>query len=162
MLPDSSQFYCLHTHDDHASSNVTNEGNEAGILYSVSKNVQNTKVNALIDGGGNGGIAGSTDSRRMDPVLHLDRHNKVTSIGEHTINDIPIARFCTVSLSQYGNILCIYHEYADGKIQEQTIHSKIQLMDYGNKVDDTTDTNSFYERICMTNPGKTRKKEQIN
>ena len=73
----------------------------------------------------------------MDPLSHLDRYINVTSVGEHTINDIPIARFCAVSQSQYGNVLCVYHEYAGGNIQERTIHSKIQLMDYGNKVDDT-------------------------
>ena len=74
----------------------------------------------------------------MDPLSHLDRHVNVTGVGEHTINDIPIARFCAVSQSQYGNVLCDYHEYAGGNIQERTIHSKIQLMAYGNKVDDTT------------------------
>ena len=74
----------------------------------------------------------------MDPSSHLDRHVNVTGVGEHTINDIPIARFCAVSQSQHGNVLCIYHEYAGGNIQERTIHSKIQLMDYGNRVDDTT------------------------
>ena len=47
----------------------------------------------------------------------------------------------------HGNILCIYNESADGKIQEQTIHSKNQLMDYGNKVDDTTMKLGGYQRI---------------
>ena len=100
-------------------------------------NVLSSKVKALVDGGANGGIAGSADSRRMDPLSHLDLHVNVTGVGEHTINDIPIARFCAVSQSQYGNVLCVYHEYVGGNIQERTIHSKIQLMDYGNKVDDT-------------------------
>ena len=73
----------------------------------------------------------------MDPLSYLDQHVNFTGVGEHTINDIPIARFCAVSQSHYGNVLCVYHEYAGGNIQERTIHSKIQLMDYGNKVNDT-------------------------
>ena len=56
QLPDSCQLDQLPTHDDC-------KGNEAGILYSVSNNVRSSKVNALIDGGANGGIAGSADSR---------------------------------------------------------------------------------------------------
>ena len=74
----------------------------------------------------------------MNPSSHLDRHVNVTGGGDHTIKDIPIARFCAVSRSQHGNVLCIYHKYAGGRIQERTIHSKIQLADYGNKVDDNT------------------------
>ena len=74
----------------------------------------------------------------MDPSLHLNQYVNVTGVGTHTINDIPIARFCALSRLQHGNILCIYHKYAGGNIQERTIYFKIKLMDYGNTVDDTT------------------------
>ena len=74
----------------------------------------------------------------MDPPSQYDRRVNVTGVGDHTINDIPIARFCAVSKSQHVNVLCVYHEYAAGRIQERTIHSKIKLADYGNKVADTT------------------------
>ena len=130
-LPSNCRF-------DHLPTNETIVNNGVPHLYSVSKNVRSSKVMALIDGGANGGIAGTADSRRMDPPSQFDRHVNVTSVGDHTINDIPIARFFAVSRSQYGNVLCAYHEYAGGRIQERTIHSKIQLADYGNKVDDTT------------------------
>ena len=56
-------------------------------------------MKALIDGGANSGIAGSADSRQIDPSSHLHRHVNVTGVGEHTINDIPIAWFCAVSQS---------------------------------------------------------------
>ena len=130
-LPNNCRF-------DHLPINDNNPDYKIAMSYLVSKNVRSSKVKALIDGGANGGIAGSADSQRMDPFSHLDRHVNVAGVEEHTINDTPIARFCAVSQSQHGNVLCVYHKYAGGNIQERTIHSKIQLMDYGNKVDDTT------------------------
>ena len=130
-LPSNCRF-------DQLVINDTIGGNKVSTSYSVSKHVRSSKVKALIDGGANGGIAGTADSRRMDPPSHLDRHVNVTGVGDHTINDIPIARFCAVSRSQNCNVLCVYHKYAGGRIQERTIHSKIQLADYRNKVDDTT------------------------
>ena len=62
----------------------------------------------------------------------------MTGVKEHTINNIPIARFCSLSQSQLGPVICIYHKYAGGNIQDHTIHSCVQLQDYKNKVDYTS------------------------
>ena len=58
-------------------------------------------------------------------------------MGERTVSDVPIGSICTVSNSLDGSVLCIYHNYAIGQIQPTTIHSKVQLQDYNNIVDDT-------------------------
>ena len=128
-LPDNYQF-------EHFLSNDNTEGNKAATPYSVSKNVRSSKVKALIDSRASSGIAGRADSRQMGPSSHLNQHVNANDVGEHTINDNHIAQFCAVSRSQHGDILCIYHEYTIGNIQERTIHSKIQILDYGNKVND--------------------------
>ena len=64
----------------------------------------------------------------MDLPSQFDSHVNVTDVGDHTINDIPIACFCAVSRSQHGNVLCVYHEYAGGRIQERLIIRKFKLL----------------------------------
>ena len=87
------------------------------------KNIRSSKVKAKIDGGANGGRAGTAASRLMDLPSQFDRHVNVTGVGDHKINDIHIARFCAVSKSQHGNVLCVYHEYTGGRIQEDSFEN---------------------------------------
>ena len=54
-LPNNCQFDHLPIHDDNPNYKIATS-------YLVSKNVHSSKVKALIDGGANGGIAGSVDS----------------------------------------------------------------------------------------------------
>ena len=90
---------------------------------------------ALVDGGANGGIAGTEDSLPWDSNINDGRSVKVTGLGERTVSDVPIGSVCAVSNSLDGSVLCIYHNYAIGQIQPTTIHSKVQLQDYNNIVD---------------------------
>ena len=92
---------------------------------------------ALVDGGANGGIVGTADSQPWDSDINGGSSVKVTSLGEHTVSDVPIKAVCAVSNSLDGSVLCIYHNYATAKIQSTTIHLKIQLQDHNNTVDDT-------------------------
>ena len=92
---------------------------------------------ALVDGGANGGIAGTDDSQPWDSNINSGRSVMVTSLGERTVSDVPIGTVCAVSNSLDGTMLCIYHNYATAKIQPTTIHSKVQLQDHNNIVDDT-------------------------
>ena len=90
---------------------------------------------ALVDGGANGGIAGTEDSLPWDSNINDGRSVKVTGLGERTVSNVPIGSVCAVSNSLDGSVLCIYHNYAIGQIQPTTIHSKVQLQDYNNIVD---------------------------
>ena len=54
-LPNNYRF-------DQPPINDNINGNKVATSYSVSKNVRSSKVKALIDGGANGGIAGTADS----------------------------------------------------------------------------------------------------
>ena len=92
---------------------------------------------ALVDGGANGGIAGTDDSQPWDSNINSGRRLIVTSLGERTVSDVPIGTVCAVSNSLDGTMLCIYHNYATAEIQPTTIHSKVQLQDHNNIMDDT-------------------------
>ena len=94
-------------------------------------------MKALVDGDVDGGIAGTEDSQPLNPTFNCGRSVKVTSLGEHTVREVPIEAICAVSRSLDGSVLCIYHNYATGQIQPTTIHSKVQLQHHNNNVDDT-------------------------
>ena len=92
---------------------------------------------ALVGRGANRGIARTEDSQPWNSKINDERSVKVISLGERTVNDVPIKAVCAVSSSLDGSVLCIYHKFATGKIQPTTIHSKVQLQDYSKNVDDT-------------------------
>ena len=91
---------------------------------------------ALVDRGANSGIAGIEDSQPWDSNINGGRSAKVTSLGEHTVRGVPIEAVCAVSKSPNGSVLCVYQSYATSQIQPTTIHSKVQLQDYNNNMDD--------------------------
>ena len=83
------------------------------------------------------GIAGTKDSLPWDSNINDGRSVKITGLGERIVSNVPVGSVCAVSNSLDGSVLCIYHNYATGHIQPTTIHSKVQLQDYHNIVDDT-------------------------
>ena len=99
--------------------------------------------NTTVDGGANGCVAG----RELIPISYTgeDANVIVMGIDKHQLN-LPICTCAGVhDLSNGTSILCIFNRYAyhaDGN----TIHSKIQLQDNGNFVDD-----------CPTKLGGTQK-----
>ena len=104
---------------------------------------------ALVDGGANGFVCGSGDSRPMDDPHPSDRHVHITGVGNHLINDKQIGRYCSVVPSNQGPKLAIVHEGADGGIhQKTTILSVNQMRDYGIIVDDVA--HQFRGNQCIT------------
>ena len=97
--------------------------------------------NTTVDGA-NGCVTG----RELVPISYTGEDANVMGIDKHQLNNLPICTCAGVhDLSDGTPILCIFNRYAyhaDGN----TIHSKIQLQDNGNFVDD-----------CPTKLGGTQK-----
>lgn len=104
----------------------------SNVTYNVSRNShrETHSSNSMVDNGANGGIAGGNTRK----VCETGRYVDVTGVDNHELNNLAI---CTVAgmVDLPGiSFLYYFHQYAfhsDG----DTIHSKVQLMDYGNKVD---------------------------
>ena len=86
---------------------------------------------SLFYGGANGGIAGR-DMRPMDDPHSSDCFATIYGNTYHEINNKYIGRYCAVSPSKEGDVVCIYPEYARVLEQPASIHSGTQLQDYGN------------------------------
>jgi hypothetical protein len=101
------------------------------VMYQVSNHKQMTLPLALIDGGANGGVAGS-DTWLIDKSLHSVH---IQGIDDHMIKDVPIGTVGAVENTQRGEVIAIMHQYAyTGK--GGTIHSSGQLEWCGNDVND--------------------------
>ena len=59
----------------------------------------------------------------------------VMGIDSHTLQSLPICTLAGVVDLPDGPVMCYFNQYAY-HANGNTIHSKIQLMDYGNVVDD--------------------------
>jgi len=100
----------------------------SNVEIKVSRSIQEASArgNTTVDGGANGCVAG----RELKPISYTGEDAK------HQLNNLPICTCAGVhDLSDGTSILCIFNRYAyhaDGN----TIHSKIQLQDNGNFVDD--------------------------
>ena len=89
------------------------------------------KPGALIDRGANGGIAGA-DVRFIE-MMH--RAINVQGVSDHQVTDLKIVTAGGVVQMQHGPVITIFHQYAHlgtGK----TIHSSIQLEEFGLQVDE--------------------------
>ena len=102
------------------------------VVYCTSKSATTPNaVASLIDRGANGGLAGS-DVRVIETT---QRHADVSGINDHTISGLPIVTAAGVVQSHLGPICLIMHQYAyHGK--GKTIHSSIQIEQFGNDVND--------------------------
>ena len=87
---------------------------------------------SLIDSGCNGGLAG-----RNALILNEDMANSVTvtGIAGNKIRDVPIVQAAEKAMSNRGPVILVMNQYAKSN-QAQTIHSTIQLRDFGTYVDD--------------------------
>lgn len=88
-----------------------------------------------MDGGANGGITGH-DMWPMDEPYPSDWFGTIFGITDNGINNKCIGYYCAISPSKDGDYLRIYPKYAQVLEQPTSIHFKIQLLDYGNKVSD--------------------------
>ena len=89
------------------------------------------KIASLIDRGANGGLAGE-DVRLIETT---PRTADVSGINDHTIQGLPIATVAGVVDTHLGQVCLIMHQYAyHGK--GKTIHSCVQLENFGNDVND--------------------------
>lgn len=105
----------------------------SSITYNVNRNShrERNSSNSLVDGGANGGIGGGKNTCK---VCETGRYVDVTGVDNHELNNLPICTVAGMVDLPHGSILCYFHQYAyhpDG----DTIHSTVQLMDHGNKVD---------------------------
>ena len=85
-----------------------------------------------VDSGANGCIGG----KELRVISTSDRTINVVGIDSHMLQSLPICTLAGVVDSPDGPIMCYFHQYAY-HANGHTIHSKIQLMDYGNDVDDS-------------------------
>ena len=87
--------------------------------------------NTTVDSGANGCIGG----KELQVISTTDRTVNVVGIDSHMLQSLPICTLAGVVDLPDGPIMCYFNQYAC-HANGHTIHSKIQLMDYGNVVDD--------------------------
>ena len=105
------------------------------VVYSVSKHQAGPdNKGSLVDGGSNGGCAGS-DVRVI--LFHHHKRIDVKGVKDQTITNIPCVTCGAYTQTSVGPVIVIMHQYAYIK-EGSTIHSKGQLSYYGAKVDDNS------------------------
>jgi hypothetical protein len=87
---------------------------------------------SLVDGGCNGGLAG-------DDCVILTTHSfglvDIIGVGDNLIKDVPLCTSAALINTSQGPIISVMHNYA-ALGQGETIHSPLQLQDFGVLVDD--------------------------
>ena len=100
------------------------------LTYTVGKHHAD-KPGALIDRGANGGVAGAD----VHVIEMTHRAVNVQGVSDHQVTDLKIVTAGGVVQMQHGPVIAIFHQYAHlgtGK----TIHSSIQLEEFGLQVDE--------------------------
>ena len=99
--------------------------------YTVSKRHTKPLTGSLIDGGCNGGLAGS-DVR----VLELtDKKVNISGIGDTELEEVTIGNVAGLIQTDKGPVIAVFNQYATyGK--GNTIHSAIQLRSFQNRIND--------------------------
>ena len=103
---------------------------------------------ALVDRGANGGLAGN-DSRVFATT---DRKVSVSGIDNHELLDLPIVSCGAVVSTNRGAVIVVMHQYAR-IIDGPTIHSAIQLEDYGLIVDEKPKSLNRGRQLIQTPDG---------
>ena len=101
------------------------------LTYTVGKH-RADKPGALIDRGASRGVAGSD----MHVIKTTHCAVNVRGVSDHQVTDVKIVTAGGIVQTQHGPVLAIFHQYAHlgtGK----TIHSSIQLKEFGLQVDKT-------------------------
>ena len=137
-----------HRFDAYFDDIDTHQVEEDPVVYDISARSLNQVLQALglVDGGANGGIADGRTMRLMYYNADGDSVN-VSGVGNHMINNLRLGTFCTVAESHIGLVLLVFHNYAYIPTQHGTIHSRVQLQDYGNVVCDTSTALGGLSRI---------------
>ena len=81
-------------------------------------------------------VAFCVGGKELRVISTSDRTINVVGIDSHMLQSLPICTLLEWWICQIGPIMCYFHQYAY-HANGHTIHSKVQLMDYGNVVDDS-------------------------
>jgi hypothetical protein len=101
------------------------------IQYTFDNNNTSSKLEALVDGGANGGLGGSDVRVVETPYCRAN----ITGIEDKTIQGISIALVAVLTQTKSGYIIGMFDQYADiGK--GSFIHSANQMRKWGVIVDD--------------------------
>ena len=111
---------------------ITRTGNHAQRLYRARARLDGTLQGSLVDGGCNGGLAGSEDVLVIDETF--DKVN-VEGIAGTGFDSVPIGSVAGLIPTKSGPIIGFFHQYALCN-RGTTIHSPNQLRSFGNVVDD--------------------------
>jgi hypothetical protein len=115
----------------------------ASIDYNLSNHASSPVLSSLIDGGANGGMAGS-DVRVISESSF--NHANVTGIGESVIQNLSLATVAGLVTTHRGPAIVLLHQYANyGK--GHTIHLSSQLRAFGTLVRDTPRGNGGLQRL---------------
>ena len=120
------------------------------LRYTVSQhdNIKSRNRGALVDRGANGGLAGND----VRVISKTDRLVDVSGLDNHEMTNLHIVTAGGVITTQHGEAILIMHQYAhipNGK----TIHSCIQVEQFGNNVDDRSIKLSKGKQLITTLDG---------
>ena len=101
--------------------------------YSVSAHRRRNTL-ALVDRGANGGVAGADDVKVISRIPHSGID--IQGIDNHTLQSVQLGSVGGVAQTQRGEVILIFKQYALLE-RGRTIHSAIQLENFGNEVSDT-------------------------
>ena len=88
----------------------------------------------LVDGGANGTLCASD----MKLVAVTKRKVNIKGVSENILEDNIAGTYITTATSNFGRVLVCINEGAGVPDQSNSVFSKVQLTDYGCKVDDTS------------------------
>jgi hypothetical protein len=112
--------------------------------YSVSAHCRRNTL-ALVDRGANGGVGGGNDDVRLISTIPNSSID-IQGMDNHTLQSIPLGSVGGVAQTQRGKVILIFHQYALLR-RGRTIHSAIQLENFGNQVSDTAVAFGGQQRI---------------
>jgi hypothetical protein len=104
----------------------TRECNNVNFKYQIRNYETSIATGSLVDGGANGGLAGS-DMRRIEMTL---AKADVSGIGDADLTDLAIGIFAAVIETTDGKIVGLFSQYADYGIGK-SVHSSSQMRDFG-------------------------------
>jgi hypothetical protein len=111
----------------------TREANNVTLKYQVRNYETILATGSLVDGGANGGLAGS-DMRRIEMTL---AKADVSGIADNDLKDLGIGTFAALIETTEGEIVGLFAQYADYGIGK-SVHSSSQMRDFGLDVNDVS------------------------
>jgi hypothetical protein len=124
----------------------TRECNNVNFKYQIRNYETSVSTGSLVDGGANGGLAGS-DMRRIEMTL---AKADVSGIGDADLTDLAIGTFAAVIETTDGEIVGLFSQHADYGIGK-SVHSSSQMCDFGLDVNDSARRlNKIKKRVLFT------------